>query len=156
MRTLLQIYVGDHLAASAGGIALARRCQRNNRGTALGTVMEAIADEIQADARVLSEIATELGARRSRVKRVAVIVGERLARLKLNGRLGSYSPLSRVIELEGLMAAIDMKRSLWRSLAASPFAPMLARFDLAALVERAADQRRRLVVHHEQAAATAL
>lgn len=151
----MQIYVRDHLAASTAGIALARRCQGSNAGTPLGDELSTIVEDISADARVLEEIAWQLGTRPSRVEQAAAVVGERVSRLKLNGRLRGYSPLSRVIELESLMAGIDAKRSLWQSLIASSIGS-LARFDLAQLVERATDQRRRLDPHHTQAASLAL
>ena len=43
-------------------------------------------------------------------------VAERLGRLKLNGRIVSYSPLSRLAELEGLGLLLAHNASLWRSL----------------------------------------
>jgi hypothetical protein len=43
-------------------------------------------------------------------------VGERLGLLKLNGRIVSYSPLSRVLELEGLGLLVAFNGSLWRTL----------------------------------------
>jgi hypothetical protein len=79
--------------------------------------------------------------------------GELVARLKTNGVLTHYSPSSRVLELEGLLAGIDAKRSLWRSLRTAgvvdlaPDAP-----DLEALIVRATSQRQRLQVEHERAA----
>jgi hypothetical protein len=41
-----------------------------------------------------------LGLKRSRVKPRLAIATERLTRLKLNGRLLAYSPLSRFVELD--------------------------------------------------------
>ncbi len=52
----------------------------------------------------------------SRVKLAAVRLGERLGRLKLNGRLLRYSPLSRVVELEGLYLVSHMRLMLWQAL----------------------------------------
>ena len=52
----------------------------------------------------------------SRMKMAAVRLGERLGRLKLNGRLVGYSPLSRVVELEGLYLVSHMRLMLWRGL----------------------------------------
>ena len=42
--------------------------------------------------------------------------GEKLGRLKLNGQLLGYSPLSRLIELEGLMLGIAGKLAMWIAL----------------------------------------
>lgn len=41
---------------------------------------------------------------------------ERVGRLKLNGRLRGYSPLSRFVELEFLLMGIEGKKQLWTTL----------------------------------------
>lgn len=41
---------------------------------------------------------------------------EKLVRLKLNGRLRGYSPLSRLLELEMLHIGITGKLELWQAL----------------------------------------
>jgi hypothetical protein len=43
-------------------------------------------------------------------------VAEKAARLKLNGRLLSRSPLSDLVELEGLRLAVEGKAAGWRTL----------------------------------------
>jgi hypothetical protein len=45
-----------------------------------------------------------------KVKNIAAWGIEKVGRLKLNGQLTGYSPLSRVVELEGLLAGIAGKR----------------------------------------------
>jgi hypothetical protein len=64
-------------------------------------------------------------------------------RLKPNGALVGYSPLSRVLDLEGLTMGITGKLELWRSLDASVKGD-LSGIDLARLIERAEDQRDRV------------
>jgi hypothetical protein len=77
--------------------------------------------------------------------------------LKLNGRIRGYSPLSRLIELEGLAAGIDGKRALWLVLLQILENDQRVRdFDLAKLASRAEDQRRRLEPHRLSAAQEAL
>ena len=44
-------------------------------------------------------------------------VGEKLGRLKPNEQLTGYSPLSRVLEIEGLRGGVQAKHGLWDSLA---------------------------------------
>jgi hypothetical protein len=82
-------------------------------------------------------------------------VAELVGRLKLNGRLTSYSPTSRLLEIEALLAGIDAKRSLWRALDAAGISPPPG-VDFARLADRAEDQRRRLLPHHAAAARIAL
>jgi hypothetical protein len=70
---------------------------------------------------------------------------EKLGRLKPNGRLLSYSPLSRVVELEALTLGVTGKLNLWRALGETHSGDeRLARFGLAELEERAAAQREQL------------
>ena len=53
-----------------------------------------------------------LGVAQGRLKPLAAVFGERLGRLKLNGRLWGYSPLSRLDELELLQIGVVGKRML--------------------------------------------
>ena len=76
-------------------------------------------------------------------------MSEKLGRLKLNGSLISYSPLSRLEELELLVLAIEGKVLLWRALAKRDSADL--DLDLAELLKRAQAQRRRLEHHRLQA-----
>ena len=57
-----------------------------------------------------------LGVGQGKLKPLAAVLGERLGRLKLNGRLRGYSPLSRLDELELLQIGVVGKRRLWRAL----------------------------------------
>ena len=56
-RVFLRIFVNDHRGGAAGGLALARRSQRNNRGSALGTELQAIVTDLAEDAATLTELA---------------------------------------------------------------------------------------------------
>jgi hypothetical protein len=65
-----------------------------------------------------------------------------VGRLKLNGQIRGYSPLSRVLELEALSVGVAGKLALWHSLQAVPStAERLSRIDLNDLAERARRQR---------------
>ena len=68
---------------------------------------------------------------------------ELAGRLKLNGQLTGYSPLSRLVELEGLITGISGKISLWRALLELvPQEPRLDAERLQQLIERGEEQRR--------------
>ena len=140
---LLEIYLADHLAASTAGVALARRTARSNTGTTLGDVLQRLSAEIEEDRRTLEAIVAELGFQESRAKETMAWIGEKVARLKLNGQLRGYSPLSRILELEALSVGVAGKLALWESLQSIPGAlsERLARFDLDQLAERARRQR---------------
>jgi hypothetical protein len=127
----LSIYLRDHHAASAGGVALARR--------ALGP-SHPIAQQIARDRETLAEVMRQLDIRPSATKVGLVRVAERLGRLKLNGRLFKRSPLSRIVELEVLVVGIRGKEAMWTALLAGRLS--LQGIDLAALVESATTQIR--------------
>jgi hypothetical protein len=95
-----------------------------------------------------------LGAGEDNLKKLTGFVTEKLGRLKLNGSLFSYSPLSRVVELEGLYLGVTGKRALWVALE-DLGDPRLTPFGLAALIERADRQREGLEEHRRRAAAEA-
>jgi hypothetical protein len=152
---LLGIYLNDHLAGAVVGIELAKRAEQNNRGNDFGRFLARLVEEIQEDRSTLERVMDRLGVRRSRVKPTVGIVLERLGRLKLNGRVASYSPLSRVVELEGLMLGVTGKLGLWRALDRLGD-PRLAEFELGALAERANRQRTELEEHRLRAAEIAL
>jgi hypothetical protein len=115
-RKLLSIYLNDHLVASTAGVELARRCAGSNRGTELGEFLEQLTTELEADRAALREVMEELDVGVDRLKQAAGWSGEKAGRLKLNGRWFSYSPLSRVSELEGLALILRMSWAVWRAL----------------------------------------
>jgi len=140
MRTL-DIYLNDHLAGATVGVELSRRAAKSNRGTSSGEFLERLHHEIAEDRRTLLAVVRALGVDISPAKPTLGWIAEKAGRLKLNGRLRGYSPLSRLIELEGLEAGVAGKRSLWQALArAFPDDARLARFDLNELIARAERQ----------------
>src|SRR6476469_2497803 len=113
---LLPIYLNDHLAGSVVGVGLARRCLRENRGSELEEFLRWLVSEIVEDRATLIQLMERLGVPRSKSKTAAAWTAEKLGRLKLNGQITGYSPLSRLVELEGLATGIEGKRSLWLAL----------------------------------------
>jgi hypothetical protein len=151
-RKLLRIYLQDHLAGSTGGLELARRARGANEGTPYGEPLAELADEIEEDRRSLESIMADLGFGADRAKNLAFWAGEKAGRLKLNGRLTGYSPLSRMVEIEGLISGINAKLSLWRTLReVAGSVPELDTDQLARLIERAERQIR--TVHELRARA---
>jgi hypothetical protein len=142
-RKLLGIYLNDHLAGSVVGGNLAKRIARQNEGNEYGTKVAQIAREIDEDQATLREVMNRAGVRRKQVRLVAARLTEVASRLKRNGRLVGYSPLSRVLELEGLTMGITGKLELWRSLEAIENGSRIGGLDFAALAARAENQRDR-------------
>ena len=153
----LTTYLNDHLAGSTVGLALARRTASNNEGTPYGKVLGGVADEIAEDREALLDVMARLSVGPDRIKVAGAWAAEKLGRLKLNGSLVSYSPLSRMVEIEGLTIGVEGKGSLWQALKVTHGDdPRLRGVDLDALIARARSQRRRLERLRRKAAAEAL
>jgi hypothetical protein len=148
----LPIYLNDHLAGAVGAVQLARRAAGQNEGTEYGEVLARLADEIDQDRRTLQDLLKRLGVRSDRVKVLSSVVAEKLGRFKLNGELLSYSPLSRLEEIEILMLGVEGKLGLWRALRAN----LDVEVDFEDLIRRGTAQRRRLEALRLKAAAQAL
>jgi hypothetical protein len=117
-RRLLRIYLADHLAVVKGSIAVAKRCLSRNKAEALGDYLgDRLLPDIEDDLRALNALIDRVGACRSAWKWGGAVLAVQLGRLKLNGRVVNYSPLSRVEELEGLRATRDATATLWRTIA---------------------------------------
>jgi hypothetical protein len=152
---LLSIYLRDHFAAAAAGRERCRASRDSNRGTPTGEFLTSLLREIDEDAATLRRVLTSVGVAPSKPKLAALLVAERLGRLKLNGQLTGYSPLSRLIELEALLLGVEGKRRLWIALGELAD-PRLAEFDFGALAARAEAQRDGLEEQRRAAVATAL
>lgn len=152
---MLAIYLNDHLAGATAGLELVRRARGENADGELGAVLAKLEVEIADDREQLRQVMAAVGVGDDKLKVVAGWTVEKLGRLKLNGRLLGYSPLSRLVELEGLSLGIEGKAELWRMLAELAD-PRLADFDFAALATRADRQRAELESHRVAAGRVAL
>jgi hypothetical protein len=138
----LRIYMNDQLAAGVLWREVAQRAQRSNAGTELGEALARVATGITEDVATFEQIMDRLGFPRSRVKSSLAVAAERVGRLKLNGRLRTYSPLSRFAELDFLAIGIDGKKILWTNLGhLADLRTRLTDVDFDHLVERAERQR---------------
>ncbi|MDX6603358.1 MAG: hypothetical protein QOF13_2560 [Solirubrobacterales bacterium] len=156
MGGFLSIYLNDHLAGSALGVELARRLASSNRDSAeFGSALGQVRAEIETDKETLERLMERLQVRRGTVKPAAAWVAEKLGRLKLNGQLRGYSPLSRLVELEGLCIGITGKIELWAALG-STLGPQWEEFDFEQLAQRAIRQREAVEQLHRRAATLAL
>jgi hypothetical protein len=152
----LATYLQDHYAGSTVGYELAKRTAGANRGSDFGPPLERLARDIGEDRDTLRRLMDDLGVGVDRLKAGAGWAGEKLGRLKLNGKLLGYSPLSRVLEVEFLVLGVTGKLALWLALA--ELAPRDSRLDageLERLAARAEDQRARLEDLRRKASAVA-
>lgn len=150
--SLLRIYLNDHLAGSIIGVEVTRRARAENEGNSVGEYLSMLLGELREDRATLESVMSVLGLRRDPLKQGLAWMGEKLGRLKLNGRVTSYSPLSRVVELEGLCLGTEGRLSLWRTLRRlARKDERLGRFDFGALIIRTEHQRRSLERLRQQA-----
>jgi hypothetical protein len=148
----LGIYLNDQLAAGVLWREIARRAQRNNNGTELGEVLTRVSAGIAEDVETFQRIMRRLKIGVNPAKLGLVIGAERLGRLKLNGRLRTYSPLSRFEELDVLVMGIEGKKLLWTNLRdLAGLASRLPDIDFDHLIERAERQRADLEPFHARA-----
>ncbi|HEX6287079.1 MAG TPA: hypothetical protein VFZ80_06310 [Acidimicrobiia bacterium] len=152
---LVKIYLDDHWAGAGAGLNLARRMMRNNQGTAWIDDLSWVAAQIEADHRVLADIRKRLGVEGGGVKRRLAVLGERVARLKPNGRIIGYSPLSRVLEAEALISGVVAKRNLWAGLHQGLVGVEFPGVDFESLQERADEQLELLRSIHREAVSLA-
>jgi hypothetical protein len=153
----LDIYLNDHFAGAMLGVELSRRAAAENRGTELGDFLGALHREIVDERQTLRAVMSALGIDASPLKPAGAWLLEKAGRLKLNGQVRGHSPLSPLVELEGLEAGVSGKRSLWQVLGrAFPADERLERFHFDALVGRADEQLKGLQEHRLALAPNAL
>ena len=153
MTDLLAVYVRNHLAAARGGLDLFRRVARSTEGTDAGPEVAALAAEVDVDLRTLLAIAQNLGIGENKPFGFAARAGETLGRLKPNGSLVRRSPLTDLIEIEGLLDAVAAKLAGWNGLLCAPDARIgRVRDRIEDLHRRALDQRSRIHALHDDAA----
>ncbi len=114
---LTAIYLEDHHALLVGAEQLARRVLGETKDDELRGFLTGLLPELDDDREAVERLLDTLGRRPSRLKDGGAWLGEKAGRLKLNGNARGYSPLSRLVELEGLALALAGNRALWRALA---------------------------------------
>jgi len=157
MKKFLDIYLNDQFALGVAWRELARRAARNNRGTDLGAALERVATGITEDVDTFRGVMRQLHVRPDPVKPALTWVAERIGRIKPNGRLRGYSPLSRFEELEFLAMGIEGKKQLWTTLRdLAGLAARLPDVDFDELIRRAERQRAELEPFRVRAGTEAL
>lgn len=149
---LLGIYLNDHLAASTGAVELFRRTTRSGPDKDTIAELADLADEESADRDTLRQLMRRLGVGENKPLEALGWLGEKVGRLKPNGSLVRRSPLSDVIELEGLRLCVQSKLGCWRVLrTVADHDPRLATQEMDILLGRAEKQARRIDELHRRA-----
>jgi hypothetical protein len=151
----LSIYLNDHLAGLTLGIELAKRASSENQGTPLGDWLDEVRRELEDDRLILERLMGQLGIRRNRIKICSAWVAEKIGRLKLNGQLTGHSPLSPLVELEGLSLGVSGVLGMWKALQQN-LGDSLDGIDPDELARRGERQAEQLELYRLDAAAKAL
>ncbi|MFI7498769.1 hypothetical protein ACIBVL_09640 [Streptomyces sp. NPDC049687] len=151
----LRVYLNDHLAGATGGTERIRRMAHAHGDTEYGDALRNLATEIAQDRRSLLALMADLDVPVAHYKVYGARLGERIGRVKPNGRLVRRSGLTVLVELEAMRLGVQGKTLLWRTLlAASAQEPRLDPGWLERLLERAEQQLRTLDALHHRAGAT--
>ena len=152
----LAVYLNDHLAGATAGVELAKRAASSNEGNTYGTFLQEVQHEIAEDRASLQRLMERLDVKQDRIKTTGAFLGEKLGRLKPNAHLTSYSPLSRMEEIEFIALGVTGKLSLWNALLeVADTDPRLDAEELRVLAQRAQGQWKGLEEQRLRAAAEA-
>ncbi|WEO99969.1 hypothetical protein A6P39_041415 [Streptomyces sp. FXJ1.172] len=150
---ILDVYLNDHLAGATGGTELIRRMAVEHRDSAYGSELKALVAEISQDRRQLLRLLADLDVAVSHYKVYGAWLGEKIRRVKPNGRLLHRSGLTLLVELEAMRLGVQGKVLLWRALlSASAQEPRLDTDWLERLLHRAEQQLKTLDSLHARAA----
>jgi hypothetical protein len=153
---LLHIYLNDHRTVAVIAHALAMRSRGANTGNEFGEFLEGFVPLLEDDIDQLDAVFDRCEISKDLLKLGAARLGVELGRLKLNGRVTDYSPLSRVIEFEALSLGVLGKQKLWATIAALPSDhPAASAIDTSQLIERGETHAQRLQELSHRAAAIA-
>ncbi|RCK69967.1 hypothetical protein DT076_08125 [Desertihabitans brevis] len=155
MSSPLVTYLRNHEAAAGAGRDLFHRAAASHRERPWGADVERLAGDVDSDIEALRQILREVGASPDHLSRTALQLGERVGRLKPNGRVLRRSALSDLVEVEGMLDAVQAKAEGWRALVAAGLS-RVGDVDVEALLQRAEDQRERLRGIHARVAAEVL
>lgn len=142
-KDLLRIYLRDHHAGAVAGNELAKRSARSNDGTPFGTLLGTIERELDEDLVIVERMMERLEVTPAKGKDAAAWTAEKLGRLKLNGSITKYSPLSRVLELEGLSLVLQTRKGMLSTMEQLND-ERLDVSELTRLKERVEDQQKRI------------
>src|SRR4051794_18313518 len=148
-KELLGIYLSDHLAGATAGSRRMRRLVDAEQQAPDADVLQRIAAEIEEDRATLLSIIESEGIEPRWYKTAMAKVGEAVGLLKTNGALFHRSPLTSLVELEGMRIGVTGKLDLWTAL---QHAHVAGDRDLDRLIERANRQLQELDQAHARRA----
>lgn len=114
-RDILGLYLSDHLTGATAGVERLQRMARAYADTELGPDLATIAEEIGGERQFLKDLIDGLEVRSRPHRRALAWVGEKVGRLKTNGRL-TGSPMTPILEIELLRGGVIGKLGAWQAM----------------------------------------
>ena len=151
----VHVYLRNHEAAALAGHDLIRRTAAGQRRRPYGENLRRLVVESQEDRDARHGLMRRMGVAPDRLAGTALRLGERAGRLKPNGSFLRRSPVSDLVEIEGVLGVLQLKAAVWRGLLAAGVGER-DELDLADLLARAQRQLEQLVTVHRQAAVASL
>lgn len=115
-KDLLTLYLSDHLTGATAGVNRIERMAEDYVDTPMFAELSAVADEIRSDRELLRNVIEDLDLDRKPYRQAVAWVGERVGRLKLNGRVLERSPMTMLLEAELMRSAVSGKLGGWETL----------------------------------------
>jgi UDP-glucose 4-epimerase len=115
-RDLLNLYLSDHLTGATAGGERIERMAEAYIDTPMFAKLSQLAEEIRLERAFLQKLIHGLGMKQMPYRQAVSWVGERVGRLKSNGRLLSRSPMTMVLEAELMRSAVVGKLGVWQTL----------------------------------------
>ncbi|WP_139209759.1 hypothetical protein [Microlunatus flavus] len=156
MPSPLVVLLRNHQAGGRAAVDLFGRAASAQGARPWADGLRRLREEAREDLDFNEAVMRRLGVSSSPVQVAGTRLTERLGRLKPNGRLVRRSPLSDVVELEGLIATVHVKIAGWQAARTGDFLTAEERGRLDVLEARARTQAERLVEMHREAAADVL
>jgi hypothetical protein len=151
---LLRIYLQDHETVLVAGRQLVRRMLRRPEiDPELARFLSELLVELEDDRRLVVERLRAANGSPSLLKTSAARLAVEAGRLKLNGSIREPSPLSPLLELEGVLMTLEQSRALWRALERTDRSPT---DDYGARARRATDRAEGVEQQRLRAAEAAL
>ncbi len=115
-RELLELYLSDHLTGATGGVNRSERMAADYVDTPVYGQLGEFAERLSGEKAFLDQLISDLGLEQKPYRQVVAWAGERLGRLKVNGRVVSRSPMTLLLETDLMRGAVHSKIGVWETL----------------------------------------
>lgn len=154
-RRLFGLYLADHLAGTTVGLERMERMTRAYRDTPFHAELAEVTEQLRGERELLRELMDGLGVHRRRYRQLLAWTGEKVGRLKLNGRVVEQSPMTGVFEAEVARSVVLGKLGGWQTLREHADETGLDPAQLDELIDQADQQLEMLERFHEHVRARA-